>query len=193
MLDRAPELDAIAAGLAAWQDFRKADELQLSRVMTIGQALLEGRRVVLEKLPEGSNLQSWAYRQGFSAWLEEAGFAEMPRQFWKAALWCAEHEEEVRAAYAAAAACRTRGAPSCHPTALMGSTLRGRKAGPTKRLTPFDRPSYIVTRLRGVLDELEGEERLAFVAEVSGILEEALTAEDDLDDDVSVIDEADAA
>jgi hypothetical protein len=112
----------IAAGKVAWRNIRKTSTFDAW--LTIGVALLVGRRVCMEKAgttrPYGSR-----YIRAFSAWMTEHGFHEIVKPSRTAAMQCAENAGAIRMWLA------TASTKACHPVEVWSAYRehRAKQAG----------------------------------------------------------------
>ncbi len=166
--------NVVAAGRAAWQAFKASRALGLDQLMDLGRALLVGRRQALEAAgtdrPTGR-----PYIAALCAWCEAEGFDDLPTPWRMDLLWCAEHEPEVRLAYAAQLATRTKSLPSINPRTLRQSVAVQARSGPPRRRRGATVASLPIATLcemiEARLDLGEPAEALREITALAGALE----------------------
>ncbi|WP_134678378.1 hypothetical protein [Paracoccus ravus] len=171
--------NVVAAGRAAWQAFKASRALGLDQLMDMGRALLVGRRQALAvtgaERPTGR-----PYIAAFRAWCEAEGFDDLPTPWRMDLLWCAEHEAEVRQAYAAQLATRSKSLPSINPRTLRQSVVaQARDGAPKRRRGPTVATLPIATLCELIaarLDQREPGESLGEIGALVGVLESAARA-----------------
>jgi|GEM_PF-2490260 len=168
--------NVVAAGREAWRAFKASRQLGLDQLLDVGRALLVGRRHALglagTDRPTGAR-----YIRAFCDWCGHEGFDDLPTPWRMDLLWCAEHEAEVRSAYAAQLATRTKSLPSVNPRTLRQAVAVQMRAGAPRRRKGAAVPTLpIETLCRMITARLEAREpaeALAEIAALAGMLEEA--------------------
>lgn len=163
--------NVVAAGRAAWQTFKASRALGLDQLLDVGRALLLGRRQALEAAG-ASRPTGRPYITAFCLWCESEGFGDLPTLWRMDLLWCAEHEAEVRQAYSAQLATRTKSLPSINPRTLRQAVAVQMRAGAPHRRKGAAVPTLpIGTLCRLIAARLEAREPAEALAEIAAVAE----------------------
>ncbi|MBD9526937.1 hypothetical protein [Paracoccus sp. PAR01] len=168
--------NVVAAGRAAWQAFKASRPLGLDQLMAMGVALLVGRRWALEAADTDRPVGR-PYIAALREWCEAEGFDDLPTSWRMDLLWCAEHEAEVRQAYAAQLATRTKSLPSINPRTLRQSVAKQAAEGAPRKRKGASVANLAIATLCGLvgarLARCEPAEALAEIAALAETLDDA--------------------